>query len=58
MLRSLRDLIDYTVHAVDGKIGVVKDFYFDDFNWSVRYMIVGTGDGRQGRTGRFRARWK
>jgi hypothetical protein len=40
MLRSMNDLKDYTIQAVDGNIGHVKDFYFDDKTWVVRYLIV------------------
>ena len=30
MLRSVKDIEDYTIGATDGIIGRVKDFYFDD----------------------------
>ena len=30
--------------ATDGDIGHVKDFYFDDEAWVVRYLIVETGN--------------
>ena len=43
MLRSLKDLQDYAIHATDGNIGHVKDFYFDDDAWVIRYLIVDTG---------------
>ena len=43
MLRSLQDLQDYAIHATDGNIGHVKDFYFDDEAWVIRYLIVDTG---------------
>ncbi|HSY27923.1 MAG TPA: PRC-barrel domain-containing protein, partial [Burkholderiaceae bacterium] len=43
MLRSMNDLKDYTIHATDGNIGHVKDFYFDDKRWVIRYLIVDTG---------------
>jgi hypothetical protein len=43
MLRSTKDLIDYTVSATDGDIGHVKDFYFDDESWVARYLVVETG---------------
>lgn len=43
MLRSLKDLEDYTIRATDGKIGHVKDFYFDDAAWAIRYLVVDTG---------------
>ena len=43
MLRSMKDLGGYAIHATDGTIGHVKDFYFDDDAWVVRYHIVETG---------------
>jgi hypothetical protein len=43
MLRSLDDLRGYTIQASDGEIGKVSDFYFDDLNWTIRYMIADTG---------------
>jgi hypothetical protein len=43
MLRNLKDLQGYSLRATDGDIGTVKDFYFDDARWTVRYLIVDTG---------------
>ena len=43
MLRSIEDLEGFTVRATDGVIGRVKDFYFDDQSWVVRYAIVEMG---------------
>ena len=43
MLRSIHKLIGYTLGASDGEIGKVKDFYFDDETWKVRYLVVETG---------------
>ncbi|MGA7180332.1 MAG: PRC-barrel domain-containing protein [Thiobacillaceae bacterium] len=43
MLRSMNDLEDYTIRATDGIIGHVKDFYFDDEAWVIRYLVVDTG---------------
>jgi len=43
MLRSMLSLIDYNIRAVDGDIGTVDDFYFDDQSWMVRYLVVDTG---------------
>jgi uncharacterized protein YrrD len=44
MLRNLRDLHNYAIRATDGDIGEVKDFYFDDQAWVIRYLIVETGN--------------
>jgi uncharacterized protein YrrD len=43
MLRDLTTLQGYSLRATDGDIGTVKDFYFDDEHWVVRYLIVETG---------------
>lgn len=43
MLRSISDLNDYAILATDGTIGHVKDCYFDDERWVVRYLVVDTG---------------
>jgi sporulation protein YlmC with PRC-barrel domain len=39
----MKDLEGYTIGAVDGVIGRVKDFYFDDESWVIRYLVVQTG---------------
>ena len=43
MLPSTNDLKAYTVGASDGAIGHVRDVYFDDESWVVRYLVVETG---------------
>lgn len=43
MLRSMNDLEGYAIRATDGTIGHVKDFYFDDEAWVIRYLVVDTG---------------
>jgi hypothetical protein len=43
MLRKTTDLEGYNIGASDGTIGQVKDFYFDDEAWVIRYLIVDTG---------------
>ncbi|WLQ16713.1 PRC-barrel domain-containing protein [Hahella aquimaris] len=43
MLRTIKDLEGYAIGASDGGIGQVKDFYFDDESWAVRYLVVETG---------------
>ena len=43
MLRSMKDLEGYAIDAIDGTIGHVKDFYFDDEAWVIRYLVVDTG---------------
>lgn len=43
MIRNFKGLIGLPVSAVDGDIGTVKSFYFDDRKWTVRYIAVETG---------------
>ena len=43
MLHNINDLFGFRIAAKDGDIGKVKDFYFDDETWTVRYLIVKTG---------------
>jgi sporulation protein YlmC with PRC-barrel domain len=38
-----------SIQALDGDIGSVNDFYFDDERWTVRYAIVDTGTWLTGR---------
>jgi hypothetical protein len=43
MLRKAKDVMDFTLGARDGEIGRVKDFYFDEKSWTVRYLVADTG---------------
>jgi uncharacterized protein YrrD len=43
MLRSTNELIGYDVLAEDGQIGSVHDFFYEDQEWVIRYLIVDTG---------------
>jgi sporulation protein YlmC with PRC-barrel domain len=42
-LRRIRELTEMTVLATDGEIGGIQEVYFDDRNWSVRYLVVKAG---------------
>jgi uncharacterized protein YrrD len=42
MLNSARRFDGATVLASDGDAGTVKDLYFDDERWTVRYLVVQT----------------
>ena len=44
MQRNLNSLTGFTMGATDGEIGKIKDFYFDDESWTIRYLIVKTGN--------------
>jgi hypothetical protein len=43
MLRNLHQIEGKPLQARDGIIGEVKDVYFDDHHWHVRYLVVETG---------------
>lgn len=49
MLRSIKQLYGNKLGASDGEIGHVKDFYFDDLNWAIRYLVADTGSWLPGR---------
>lgn len=49
MLRSLLRLRGYPLGAIDGRIGGVRDYYFNDSAWMVRYLVVDTGQWLPGR---------
>ena len=43
MLRHAKDLESYELRARDGVVGHVRDFFFDDRAWGVRYLVIDTG---------------
>jgi uncharacterized protein YrrD len=49
MLRSTKQMYGDKLRAKDGEIGHIKDFYFDDQSWVVRYLIADTGEWLAGR---------
>lgn len=49
MLQRLNPLRGGPVLALDGDVGAIKDFYFDDDTWTIRYVVVDTGTWLQGR---------
>ena len=49
MLRSLKAMHGYAIQATDGEVGHIRDFFFDDSTWHVRYLIDDTGNWLPGR---------
>ena len=49
MLRNAKTLRGYRLHALDGEIGTVDQFYFDDEHWTIRYLVADTGNWLRGR---------
>ncbi len=43
MLRGISHLKRFTIAATDGDLGSVRDLYFDDRSWAVRYLVVDAG---------------
>jgi len=48
-LRSTRVVSGYNIHAVDGEIGHVEDFFVSDQDWVIRYLLADTRDWLPGR---------
>ena len=47
--RRVRDLTELTLYGTDGEVGTIQEVYFDDQNWTVRYLVVRTGGWLMGR---------
>lgn len=43
MLIKAKSLKGYVLQGRDGDIGSVKEFYFDDRHWAIRYLVADTG---------------
>jgi uncharacterized protein YrrD len=49
MLHRMQKLTGMTIGATDGEIGKIKDVYFDDRHWAVRYLVVDAGSWLENR---------
>ncbi len=49
MLTNASAVHGYAIAASDGRIGSISDFLFDDASWSVRWLVVETGNWLSGR---------
>ena len=49
MLLSLKQLYRKKLRASGGDIGHVEDFYFNDQQWAIRYVVANTGSWLSGR---------
>jgi sporulation protein YlmC with PRC-barrel domain len=49
MFNKVKTLHGYKLLSLDGEIGSVKDFYFDDRHWTIRYLVADTGNWLTGR---------
>jgi uncharacterized protein YrrD len=44
MLNKIKTLKGYRIDSLDGEIGKVKEFYFDDTYWTIRYLVADSGN--------------
>lgn len=44
MLHKFSKVKGFHIHAVDGEIGHVDDFLFDETTWDLRYLVVDTSN--------------
>ena len=49
MLSNAKRIYGNRIGATDGEIGHIRDFYFNDEDWMIRYLVVDTGDWLPGR---------
>jgi hypothetical protein len=49
MLSKAKALKGYQLDSLDGEFGEVKEFYFDDRHWTIRYLVANTGNWLTGR---------
>ncbi|MFT6903132.1 MAG: hypothetical protein ACJAXS_003354 [Colwellia sp.] len=40
MLINLKTLSGSSIHTLEGDIGQIKDIYFDDRHWTIRFLVV------------------
>ena len=44
MLYKAKTLEGYTFDSLDGEVGKIREFYFDDQHWVIRYLVADTGN--------------
>ena len=44
VLSKAKTLKGYKLDSLDGEIGKVKEFYFDDRHWTIRYLVADTAN--------------
>ncbi|MCX6865482.1 MAG: PRC-barrel domain-containing protein [Verrucomicrobia bacterium] len=49
MINKFKTLRGCQLDGLDGEIGAVREFYFDDLDWAIRYLVADTGDWLKGR---------
>jgi uncharacterized protein YrrD len=49
VLHRAQKIVGAPIRAVDGDIGTLEDFYFEEDGWTVRYLLVDTGKWLSGK---------
>ncbi len=49
MLINAKALKGFKLDGIDGEVGSIKEFYFDDQYWAIRYLVADTGNWLTGR---------
>jgi hypothetical protein len=49
VLRSTKEVMGYTIQALDGEVGRAGEFIVDDKSWAIRYMVADTRSWLPGR---------
>jgi uncharacterized protein YrrD len=49
MLVKAKELSGYKLDSLNGEIGEVQEFYFDDKYWTIRYLVANSGNWLTGR---------
>ncbi|SRR5665213_1886457 len=44
MIEKVKSLRGYRLRSLDGDIGKVREFYFDDHFWTIRYLVADSGN--------------
>jgi hypothetical protein len=39
-LRSMREVLGYSIHALDGEAGTIEDFIVEDTLWGVHHLVI------------------
>lgn len=56
-LRSMDEMSGYAIMATDGEIGSISDFLLDPDGWTIRYIVVDTGNWLPGRQVAIKPAW-
>lgn len=56
-LLSVKEVLQYGIHASDGGIGHVEDLIFDNERWKIRYLLIDTSNWLVGQKTLIPLRW-